>query len=397
MVEVGNKKMLELWPIVILGFVAFVTSFGAHIVAVNLPAYATQVGVGVAMIGLLIAAYDAAEVVAKPVFGALADRRGMKQTMLAGLAVFILASLAYLWVDPRLLLLIRFLQGVGAAALSAVSLALVGVYAVERRGRAYGLYNSIKGAGYVVSPIIGGAIILQANFAMIFVAAAVIGTLAFGLSLFLPKPKTDAKPQLEADDDDMGLSSLLTVFRQSTLWPWYLVTVVNMFFVGILFGFLPVRVYALGYGPLINGVILTAVSTSYLLIQPLAGAVADRVNPALTIQGGLFLAGMCVILTPFVTGWLLFAVAILAGIGVGTVWTNTDALVSQQARVGKLGATMGVAGTFKEIGDMLGPLLIGVVSQAFGLTIGFVACGVLGLLALGLIASRKVASQGDAA
>jgi len=100
-----------LWPISILGFVAFVTSFGAHVVAVNLPTYAAQVGVGVAVIGLLIAAYDAAEVVAKPVFGAIADRRGMKQTMLAGLALFVIASLAYLWVDPRLLLLIRFLQG----------------------------------------------------------------------------------------------------------------------------------------------------------------------------------------------------------------------------------------------------------------------------------------------
>src|SRR5512141_2385647 len=147
--------MLEVWPIIILGFVAFVTSFGAHVVAVNLPAYAARVGAGVAMIGLLISAYDAAEVVAKPLFGALADRRGMKQTMLAGIILFIVASLAYLWVDPRLLLLIRFLQGVGAAALSAVSLALVSAYAVEKRGRAYGIYNGIKGAGYVVSPIIG--------------------------------------------------------------------------------------------------------------------------------------------------------------------------------------------------------------------------------------------------
>ena len=387
--------MPELWPIIVLGFVAFVTSFGAHVVAVNLPAYAAQVGVGVAMIGLLIAAYDAAEVVAKPLFGALADRRGMKQTMLAGLALFIIASLAYLWVDPRLLLLIRFLQGVGAAALSAVSLALVGTYVVEQRGRAYGIYNGIKGAGYVVSPIIGGAIVLKADFAMIFVAAAAIGALAFVLSLFLPK--SDTKPHLDDEDDGLGLAGLLAVFRQSTLWPWYIVTVVNMFFVGILFGFLPVRVYALGYGPLINGVILTAVSASYLLIQPLAGALADRVNPALTIRVGLFIAGACVILTPFVTGWLLFVVAILAGIGVGTVWTNTDALVSQQAQAGKLGTTMGVAGTFKEIGDMLGPLLIGIVSQAFGLTVGFVACGVLGLLALGLIANRKVASRESAA
>ena len=382
--------MSELWPIIILGFVAFVTSFGAHVVAVNLPAYAAQVGIGVAMIGLLIAAYDAAEVVAKPVFGAIADRRGMKQTMLAGIAVFVLASLAYLWVDPRLLLLIRFLQGVGAAALSAVSLALVAAYTtVDRRGRAYGIYNALKGTGYVISPIVGGAIVLKSNFSMIFVAAAAIGVVAFVLSLVLPKPKAEVKQRL--DDDDIGLSGLVAAFKQSSLWPWYVVTIINMFFVGILFGFLPVRVYALGYGPLVNGVLLTAVSASYLLIQPVAGAIADRVNPALTIRVGLFLAGICVILTPFVTGWLLFVIAILAGIGVGTVWTNTDALVSQQAQVGKLGATMGVAGTFKEIGDMLGPLLIGVVSQAFGLTVGFVACGALGLLALGLIATKKVA------
>jgi MFS family permease len=382
--------MHQLWPIVILGFVAFVTSFGAHVVAVNLPAYAAQVGVGVAMIGLLIAAYDAAEVVAKPLFGALADKRGMKQTMLAGIALFVLASLAYLVVNPRFLLLIRFLQGVGAAALSAVSLALVGTYAVEWRGRAYGVYNSIKGAGYVVSPIIGGAIVLKASFAMIFVAAAGVGVLAFGLSLLLPKPQGEVAAKVDDDDEGIGLSSLIGVFQQSSLWPWYVVTVVNMFFVGILFGFLPVRVYGLGYGPIINGLILTAVSASYLLIQPLAGALADRVHPGITIQAGLLLAGLCVILIPFATGALLLGLAILAGIGVGTVWTNTDAIISQQADSGRLGATMGVAGTFKEIGDMLGPLLIGVVSQAFGLAIGFVSCGVLGLLSVGLIARSKM-------
>ena len=133
---------------VVLGFVAFVTSFGAHVVAVNLPVYAREVGVGLAMIGILIAAYDFAEVMAKPLFGALADRAGMKKTMLAGIGVFIAASLMYLWNPPKLLLLVRFLQGLGAAGLSAVSLALVGTYYRERRGRAFGIYNAVKGAGY---------------------------------------------------------------------------------------------------------------------------------------------------------------------------------------------------------------------------------------------------------
>jgi MFS family permease len=81
----------------------------------------------------------------------------------------------------------------------------------------------------------------------------------------------------------------------------------------------------------------------------------------------------------------------LAGIGIGTVWTNSDTMMSQLAKTGQLGSTMGIAGSFKEFGDMLGPLLIGVISQAFGLTAGFVVCRVLGLVSV-LLLSRRQAS-----
>jgi MFS family permease len=339
------------------------------------------------VIGLLIAAYDLAEIIAKPLFGALADRRGMKQTMLAGIGLFVIASLAFLWVDQRLLLLIRFLQGVGAAALSAVSLALVGAYAVQARGRAYGVYNAIKGSGYVISPIIGGAIVWQSDFAMIFPAAAAVGVIAFVLSLLLPHPQLQVQDAFD-DDDQFSLSGIIHVFRQPSLWPWYVVTVVNMFFVGILFGFLPVRVHDLGYEPWLSGLLLSAVAASYLLIQPLAGILADRFRPAVTICVGLGISGVSIILMPFLAAVPLLLVSILAGVGVGTVWTNTDALISLLARAGRLGTTMGVAGTFKEFGDLLGPLLIGVIAQAFGLATGFVLCGLLGLLSLGLVTAQ---------
>ena len=60
--------------VAVLGFVAFVTSFGAHVVAVNLPVYVKQVGVGLMAISLLVVVYDFAEIFAKPVFGWIADR-----------------------------------------------------------------------------------------------------------------------------------------------------------------------------------------------------------------------------------------------------------------------------------------------------------------------------------
>lgn len=373
----------------ILGFVGFVTSFGAHIVAVNLPVYAEQVGIGVALIGVLIAAYDFAEIVAKPIFGALADRRGMKQTMLAGIALFVVASLLYLVFDPRFLIVVRFLQGVGAAALSAVSLALVGSYYKERRGQAFGIYNAIKGAGYVLSPIIGSVIVWKSHFSVIFIATAAVGVLAFLLCLPLPEPKTKAEEVFD-DDDAFSLKGLRAVFRQADLWPWYVVIVVNMFFVGILFGFLPVRIHALHYQPLTSGIFLAIAALSYLLIQPPAGILADKMGAGRTVQVGLALSGVGIILIPFVSGALLVIVSILAGIGIGTVWTNTDTIMSELAAAGRLATTMGVAGSFKEFGDMIGPLLIGLLSQALGLTAGFVICGVLGLLALVFIVRRPV-------
>ena len=75
----------------------------------------------------------------------------------------------------------------------------------------------------------------------------------------------------------------------------------------------------------------------------------------------------------------MLCTVVIGGIGVGSVWTNTDTIVSNLAEEGRLAATLGAAGSFKELGDMLGPLLIGVLSQLWGLRIGFLGCAVLGL------------------
>lgn len=384
------------WTLFVLGFVAFVTSFGAHVVAVNLPVYAKQVGAGLAMIGLLIAIYDFAEIIAKPVFGFIADRTGMKPTMLAGLAVFSLASLGFFAVDPRLLLLVRLLQGVGAAALSIVSAALVAAYFPESRGQAFGVYNAIKGAGYVLSPVIGGAIVWASNFRMIFLACFGIGVVGFLLSLTLPGVPASATFK-DDDDGDFSMAQFASVFKNRTLLPWYLIIVVNMFLVGILFGFLPVYVNTLGYDQLRNGLIIGAATLSYLLVQPLAGRLADRVNPIAVIFGGLVLSAAGVVLIPFTRGPLLIAVAIIGGLGVGTVWTNTDAMVSKLADQGRIAATLGAAGSFKELGDMLGPLLIGVLAQTLGLRAAFVICGVLGFLSIALLKFARGATPNQGA
>lgn len=370
----------------VLSLSGFVTSFGAHIVATNLPSYAKAVGVGAFTIGLLIAAYDFAELFAKPVAGVLADRHGMKLVLVIGLVVFIGGSLLFLVIKPSLLLLVRFVQGLGAAALSTVSISMVARYFTAARGRAFGIYNAIKGAGYVVAPATGGFLTFRYGFSMIFVVSAGVGIIALGLALMLPG---DARGALD-DDEEGSFKDLLKIFTDSTLLPIYAVIVINMFLVGVLFGFLPVYLNGLGYSAVRSGVVLSVATAAYLLIQPLAGIFADRYDIRLTVIVGLLLAATAITATTFVSGPLLIGVAVAAGIGVGTVWTNGDALISASVVPARLGASIGAAQSFKEFGDMVGPLAVGALTQYYGVRAGFVACGVgAGLLVLVLARSGR--------
>ena len=367
--------------LVILSLAGFVTSFGAHIVATNLPSYAEVVGVGAFMIGMLISVYDFAELFAKPIAGYTADRRGMKLTLLVGLTIFILGSLLFLVIPAKLLLVVRFVQGLGAAALSTVSIALVARYFTTGRGRAFGIYNAIKGAGYVIAPALGGYLVRASGFSMIFIVSAAVGGFALLLALLLPSDR-NSSGQLDDDDDDIGLKEFFLIFKDPRLAPIYAVIVINMFLVGILFGFLPVYVHGLGYSSFQSGVLVSFATAAYLIIQPIAGHAADRLDIRKTVFFGLLVAALAVTAITFTSGPLLIAIVIAAGLGVGTVWTNSDTLVSRIAEPNQLGASIGAAQSFKEFGDMVGPLLIGLLTQFFGVRVGFVSCGVLALILL---------------
>src|SRR5262249_43652632 len=210
--------------------------------------------------------------------------------------------------------------------------------------------------------------------------SASVGAVAFALSSLLPGDRTSGA-RLD-DDEELTLAAAWLVFSESRLLPIYGAIVVNMFLVGILFGFLPVYLYSLGYTPLQSGATVSVATLSYLVVQPLAGALADRVDVGVTVLGGLGLAALAIISAPFASGVILLVVAVLAGLGIGTVWTNTDTLVSTLVEPTHLATGMGAAQSFKEFGDLAGPLVVGLLTQVYGVRVGFVTCGALALALL---------------
>jgi hypothetical protein len=85
----------------------------------------------------------------------------------------------------------------------------------------------------MVSPVVGGLIVVS-GFAMLFVAVALIGLAALMLTVARPPDRSAQQPTWTKTTTSRGI--LPCRVPHVRLLRWYAVTVVNMFFVSILFG-----------------------------------------------------------------------------------------------------------------------------------------------------------------
>src|SRR5439155_4013005 len=125
---------------------------------------------------LLLAVYDGAEVILKPVFGSLSDRVGARPVLLGGLLAFALASIAFVLAgNPAAVGLARLGQGAAAAAFSPAAGALVArLSPATRQGRAFGGYGAWKSIGYTLGPVLGGVLVAFGGFTALFATLAAV-------------------------------------------------------------------------------------------------------------------------------------------------------------------------------------------------------------------------------
>ena len=117
--------------------------------------------------------------------GALGDRSGHKRLLMAGFAVFTLASAACGLV-PTIgeLIAARAVQGAGAAALGASSLALINHTYPDAAGRAraVSVWTAGGAATLAAGPLIGGLLIAAAGWRSIFFINLPLGALGWWLT-----------------------------------------------------------------------------------------------------------------------------------------------------------------------------------------------------------------------
>lgn len=360
----------------------FTTAFGAHSVAAVLGSAATP-GAGLLALGVVLAVYDLAEVVLKPVFGALSDRIGPKPVIVGGLLGFAVASLVGTLAAGAVgLAVVRFAQGAAASAFSPASSAAVARLTPKGgTGRAFGRYGSWKGLGYAGGPLLGAALVAVGGFPLLSAALAVVA-LAAALWVLAAVPALPPMPRRRV--------TLVDLLRESTA-PAFLRPVVALAAAaGVLvaaIGFLPATGRTLGLGVLATTAAASLLAVASALTQPAVGRALDRgrIDPRRGMSAGLVLAAAGVALVALLPSVVtLYLAAVAVGVGVGVATPLGFALLARSADPATMGRTMGTAELGRELGDAGAPALAGAVAAPFGLSAG------LGALALAVGAAALV-------
>lgn len=356
----GQGRLLPLYA------AGFVTAFGAHSIAASLGGYTHAQHASLLALGVLLAVYDGAEVVLKPVFGSLADRIGARPVLLGGLLAFAAASAGFVLAgDPAWVGLARFGQGAAAAAFSPAAGVLVARLTPNTgQGRGFGRYGAWKGLGYTLGPVLGGVLIAVGGYPLLFTTLAVLGVVVAGWAV-LVVPAAPPLPRTRQTVADLVRRLTSPGFVRPTL---ALAAATAALSVGV--GFLPVAGAGRGLGPLATGAIVSLLAASAAVIQPRAGRARDRgrIGDRTGLAAGLALTaiGCAAVVIPGVAG--LVVAALLIGCGVGVITPIGFAHLATTAPTERLGQTLGAAEVGRELGDAGGPLLVGGLAAAATLT-----------------------------
>jgi DHA2 family methylenomycin A resistance protein-like MFS transporter len=394
----------------------FMISLDVTIVNVALPAIQRELHMPPGDLEWVISAYSLSLAAVVPVSGALGDRYGRKRLFLIGMAIFALGSIARaLSSSDAALIAFRAVQGVGGAAMLALTLSIITeTFPPATRAGAIGTWAAIGGTGFGAGPVAGGILLTFFGWTSVFwvnVPFAVIGVV--GTAVAVRESRDPQSRRLDVPGVATSAAGLVAVtlgLIESASYPWGSWPVAAPLVVGAAFlvGFAlwerraphamvpPVLlrarsfvsasgIYLISYARLsgvlfyvtllyqdVNrwSVLRTGLSwlfmnAPFLLMAQFAGRLDRRFSATAVVATGCLVAAIGVFAlstvtttTPFVltaVGYLLF------GAGFGTMIPGTTHVAMRDVPPGVSGAASGVLNASRQIGTSVGLAVLGAI------------------------------------
>jgi len=344
--------------------------------------------------GALLAVYAAMQFLFSPVLGALSDRFGRRPVLLASLAGaaadYVLMALA-----PNLAWLYagRVLSGITGASMATGTAYITDVTPEPERAGRYGLMGAAMGLGFVVGPLIGGAL-GEWSLRAPFVAAAVMNALNLAMAWrALPESNQNRTSRLEAGKLN-AFAALHRLSGKPALLP-----LVGVFAVIVLVGQVPGSLWILygqqryAWSAFVAGMSLACYGALHAVSQAfVTGPMVARLGDRRALLAGMAADGLgFALMGVAVAGWMPFALLPLFAAG-GLALPALQAMLSRQVDEQRQGELQGTLASLMSLIGIGGPL---VVTAAFAATQGsrpsvvWIAAALLYLLALPLLFSRR--------
>jgi len=353
-----------------------------------MPLYVKSLGVSVIGWSVLVAALAVGMFLSEWVWGSLGDRTDRRLLML--LSVLALSGFSLLYTVHSLLPFFVVLQFATGALIVAIGPLTRSYISDESPGASMGLYVSLWWMffllGRVVGPLLGAYIAQTWAFEYSFWASSLISVL---LAVFILVSFPREMHRRQAPKPNMLGSLKLVLGRRSARFLFLSALCMFMEF-SLISSFLPLYAYGeIKMSTVAVGVLVSSVSGAQLVAMPLVGWLSDKFGRKRTALVGC-LASSCLFLLYFAAG-SGFQVLIVS-IAIGLAFSGTALLLAMVPDVTPAtmqATTMGVYGSFEDLGSITAPLLFGFVWSVFGPVYIFAATSIIEFMAVLLIHGIK--------
>jgi len=286
--------------------------------------YVDELDLGKAGAGVLQAMYPAGALVAAIPGGIAAARFGVKATVMIGLSLLAVTTVAFGLANSVWALdLARFLQGMSSAFSWTGSLSwLVAAAPAGRRGQLIGSAFGAAIAGALFGPVLGAV----ASFTGTATAFSVVAGLALVLAFFAWR--TPAATPAEPQPVRMLFRALNVRSIQVPIW----LCVLPALLFGNLSVLAPLRLSHLGWGAAAIGGTYLCMAAIESVWAPILGRAADHFGRMPPLRAALVAAAVVSFLLPWPQRpWLLALVIVSAGFAYGSFWTPAMSMVTDEA------------------------------------------------------------------
>ena len=349
-----------------------------------LPLFTESLGASKSIIGFIASASTVVGILTSLPAGVLSDFYGRRKVILFAAFVFASAPFLYFFVNsPWQLVFVRIYHGFATAIFGPVAMALVADLFLEKRGESMGWYSSSTLVGRSLAPIAGGIIIDLYGFKSVYFGCGAAGIIAFFLAASIPikHEARSATASFSAKFKEM-IKGLKEIGKSRGIMVTSCVEAVQYLSFGALETFLPLYCIAIGMSKTLVGTLFTIQLIGTTLTKPFMGKLSDKYGRRQMISMGLILGAIGLGMIPFLKSfWALIPASIIFGIGIATVTTSTAAYVSDLAKSGAYGSTLGVMSTIMDVGHASGPIIAGLIIARLDYLPMFLTIAVISLLA----------------